>query len=177
MGIEKQTADVVLEKKHRVEIGGIEYNMPQPTLATMIMVSEYAAELPDLFDKNLSIIDWAMHNADKARTLARIVAIFVLGCNRIREGHKIPVECTEMGKKSKILWFRVGGKVKKVTKFVDEVQWIEDLIVEMMTPKELALLLYQCVSMLEVKDFFAVTASLSGVNLLKSTEAVIASGD
>lgn len=177
MKIETKTADAILERKHNIEIGNNSYKMPQPTLATMLMVSEASSELPDLFDQNLSIIDWAMKNADKARTLARILAIFILGANRINEGKKVAVERKEMSKERKFLWIKRKSKYEIRTVFVDEQEWIEDLILETMSPKELALALYHCMSLLEVKDFFQVTASLSGVNLTKRTEAVIQSGD
>lgn len=178
MNIEKKAADAVLENDIEIKIGDSAMKMPQPTLATLVMVSKYTPDLPNLMgNSNTTVIDAILSNSDKLPTIAHIAAIFILGARRIKEGYKVPVERKEMANK-KVLW--IFNRKKEVTsiEYIPELDYIKNLIIEIMTPKELAMLLLECMSFVDVKDFFGVTVSLSGANLLKSTEAVeIASGD
>lgn len=177
MSIEKKTAEAVLEREQDVRVGGRMFSMPQPTLATLIMASELIAELPDfLKEENATLIEAVMKHTDKLNVIARIAAVFVLGAARIKEGYDVPVNVAETVEK-RVLWFK-RKKVEVRTEYVKEIDYIQRLIIETMTPKELGMMLAQCMGFVELKDFFGATVSLSGVNLLKSREAgMIASGD
>ena len=81
--IESATADAVLERVKAITIGGVEYIVAPPTLATLILVSEEVSYLPNLDIREDNILEDTLRVARYYHGLADIAAILILGAQRL----------------------------------------------------------------------------------------------
>lgn len=169
MNIEKIVAKAVLQEESEITICGTTYNVGQPTLATLIKLSEYAAELPE-FDMANNVLSEVLTNAKDCKNLARMAALMILGAKRVRENHFVAAEETELSVRWswKSFGFVPTAKVKHVR--ITEVQKLAQDIEDNVSPSELLKIVTTLLTQMQVSDFFGLTASLRGTNLLKATK-------
>jgi hypothetical protein len=154
--IESLTADAVLERHTAITIGGVEYIVAPPTLATLILVSEEVSYLPNItFDKEATVAD-ALRDARFFRGLADIAAILILGAQRL------VVEEEQTYK----LWGIIPRK-RKVK--VDMKKRIAEAMMNVRM-SELSKAVATMLSMLETEHFFALATFLTNINLTKPTK-------
>ena len=154
MTTEKKVADALLQREQEITLSGKVYKVAPPSMATLILVSECLAELPDeLFtatgdDANLTIE--ALRSARYARPIGKAIATLVLGAKSIRRDSRL----------SKWLrWTRRASRLDSVAQQV----------LENYPPSELSVVFIQLVSRMEVGYFFDFTAFLQGLRVTQPT--------
>ena len=166
--IESKTARTVLNLPDRtVEIGGTTYGIAKPTLGTLIMVSGLAAELPVLDGED--IFKSAVTGARDCGVLAKIVAVLILGAKRVSEER---TETVEIQAKRGFSLFHLFGGSENATRQIHvlEVDHLAEKVAQNLSVAEIKEIIVGCVLDLGIADFFAVTTSLAGTNLLRPKE-------
>lgn len=157
---EQKVAEAILERPIvTATIDGAEYRMAPPTLATLIEVSEIVSTLPIVNArevKNEQIIYSVLRNAKDYRKIAHICAVLLIGAE--------PDNLSTDKPKRKIWRF----KRRKTS----EVETLASKILQSLSPLQAWELITKALSAMEIGDFFAITTSLSEVNLLKPTKEV-----
>lgn len=154
MTTEKKVADALLQREQEITLSGKVYKVAPPSMATLVLVSECMAELPDeLFaatgdDVNLTIE--ALRSARYARPIGKAIATLVLGAKRIRRDAFLS-RC--------IHWVR----------HTSTLDCLSQKVLESFPPSELSSVFLQLVSRMEVGDFFALTAFLQGLRVTQPT--------
>lgn len=154
MTTEKKVADALLQREQEITLSGKVYKVAPPSMATLILVSECLAELPEeLFsatgdDVNLTIE--ALRSARYARPIGKAIATLILGAKRIRRDNLLSWW---------LRWLRQASRLDSVALKV----------LESYPPSELSSVFLQLVSRMEVGDFFALTAFLQGLRVTKPT--------
>lgn len=154
--IESQTADAILQRVKAITIGGVEYIVAPPTLATLILASEEVSFLPEVKLNPATPVEDALREARNFRSLADILAILILGAKRLT----IEEEYTE----------RVWGIFRRKRKRVVD---MKSQIAEAMMHVELSELLVAVTTllkMMQTEHFFAVATFLTSINLTKETK-------
>lgn len=145
---EQKTAKTVLEEPVSIEIGGRTYRVPQPTTATLILVSANISRMPRIaMDEPSKVMTTTLHVAKDCAPLGDILAILIVGARGLRG--------------SGVLGWWKRRRIKRLAA----------RLLEEATPKELATATYQLLSRTQIADFFGLTAFLSEVNLTKETKA------
>lgn len=163
--IESKVADTILQKPFKVKIGNETYKVQPPTVGTMILVSEAIAKLPKVAESTDDIISESLRFAKDSSALGDIFAIFILGAKNVIQKQTI------IERK----WFGLF-KTKRVIE-VDKKAELAKTLLESASPKELHTALITILSKFDVADFFAVSISLTRINLTATREIeTIASG-
>lgn len=154
MTTEKKVADALLQREQEITLSGKVYKVAPPSIATLILVSECLAELPEeLFnttgdDVNLTIE--ALRSARYARPIGKAIATLILGAKRIRRDNLLS------------WWLRYVKRASRLDRVALKV-------LESYPPSELSRVFLQLVSRMEVGDFFALTAFLQGLRVTRPT--------
>lgn len=152
--IEQRVANTILQKPIDVEVGGRTFRVPQPTVATLIMVSEEIGRTPNIALDSKNPILESIAKARYYKNIGRIFATIVLGAKRIKED----AEEARAGR-------RFFGRKKRGSLF----EFIAEHIIEDYTPKALNELLGKLLEDMQIGFFFAITTSLNDINNLKPT--------
>ena len=160
--VEKKVADAVLQRDITISAGGREYVVPAPTLATLVLVSEKIADLPELDGGTLTTS--VLGNARYGRLFAEVLAIYILGAKRLQEDEK-RAHCGLLG-----AILRNSHKSEKDA--------LTDEIATFHTPGDVNSLLTQLLNATDFQDFFDVSTFLRETSLTKPTkvEKTTASG-
>ncbi len=157
--IEKKVADTLLQKSKEIIIGGANYSVAPPSTATLILVSEMIAEIPDIdVQKESDILSWSLRNAKDCCFIGDIVATLILGAKGITE----EIEVIE----SKFF----GFQKKKVIVTINHKELLSKKILQELTPKELSELAAKLFEGMEIGFFFQIITFLLEVNLTKRTK-------
>lgn len=170
--IEQQVADVILGREiASIEINGEEYKVAPPSIATLILASEIISTLPitepiakDDPEKSQKIFREVLKSAKDFKALGELAAVLILGAKGLYEETIIEVP-------TRRLFGLLRGK-KRISKTIDKRAKLAKAIMEGMTPSKLFDLLLNRINGLEIGNFFAITTSLSEVNILKPTREV-----
>lgn len=166
--IESATADAVLERIKAITIGGVEYLIAPPTLATLILVSEEVSYLPKVvFDEDNAVND-ALREARHYRGLADIAAILILGAQRLVAEEDIAVEEIVTTK-----WLGIIPRKRKVVTTRKVKVDMKKRIAEAMMNVEISELssaVATMLSMMQADHFFALATFLTSINLTKPTK-------
>lgn len=178
--IEKKVADAILQRSSdSLEIAGHVYPIAPPTPATLILVSEQIAEMPEVNLNAENLLFEVLNTARDCKPLGKIVATLILGAKRINEhrtviANKI-VPCRKFSWK-RLRWETSG--YRRVDFEVNELEYLSTLILEECTNKTLREVITKRLNKMQISDFFGLTTSLSEANLLKRTKEVeTASGE
>jgi len=164
--IEQMVASAILEKAtHTIEIDGTVYTVSDPTIATLILISEIISTLPivENTSDNKEKVYAALHYAKDYRAIGDICAILILGAKGLTEEREV-VEY------KRILGVFRRKTVRKV--IVDKKKELSALILENMRPSVIFECLIQRLKDMEIGHFFSITTSLSEANILKPTKEV-----
>lgn len=150
---EKRASETILQAPEIIEIAGKKYQAPPPTTATLIKVSELIAKFPKInTNSEQQIIEFVLANAWKCGTIGRIAATLVLG------------ETKTTREKNSLLY--------RIFNFRKDADELAEIILTRKTPREINQLITTMLSRLEIADFFALTTSLTEINILKATKEV-----
>lgn len=142
--IEKKVLETILDRPIVLTIGGKTFNAARPTVATVIEASEYMSELPAIKLSDEDVLTEVLAIAPDCRPLGKVAAALILGA--------------EPNKQSSL--FSKRRKSKKI-------DHLADFILCSLTPTEMMSVIKQLLDIKTVTDFFAVTTSLTEVNLLR----------
>lgn len=164
--IETKAANTVLQKPIEVSIGGKQYSVPAPTLATLILISESVSRLPSIDRKDP--VRSSLAYAKNAPLIAEIVAIAVLGAKNLSE----VVESTQTITK-RYLWGLIRrDKEINVRQTIDRKAELAKCILETLTPRDTYQTLLNILGTMQLGDFFGLTTFLTEINLLRQTKVV-----
>lgn len=148
--IEQSVANAILQKPIEIKIGSEMYSVPQPTIATLILVSEEIGSLPNISMNSENPILESIAKAEYYKNIGRVYATIILGAKRINETR-------QTGR-----WF-----FKRTEKMID---YLSRQIMEEYTPQQLNELLGKLLGGMQIAFFFAITTSLNDINNLKPTK-------
>ena len=165
--IEQMVASAILEKAtDTIEIDGNIYPIADPSIATLILVSEIVSTLP-IVDKNTpseNVAYSVLHHAKDFRAIGDICAILILGAKHLIEEREIIEEKPLFG-----LFKRRTIRKERI----DMQSELSRLILENLSPSKIFDIIVQRLQDMEVGYFFSITTSLSEANLLKATKEVV----
>lgn len=167
--IESRVASAILQNAESVVVNGTEYKVEQPTLATLAMLSGLVSTLPD-YDMGQSVIANVLaHAGQAAGTLARIAALLILGAARVRECRTATLETTTMHRRWSWHRMRRTDMPQVERRTVSEYDRLAHDLEQGTSPADINSIITKRLCDMQVGDFFAVTASLKGQNILAAT--------
>ena len=153
--IEAKTASTILQKPEEVIVGNTTYKVAPPSTATLILVSEAVAKMPQVNLKSENIVDESLYVAKDCRIEGEIVAIMILGAKGLTETIRV----------------RKWGLIpRKIT--IDKKESLAKQLLEDIAPRELMNLTSRLLQGMQIADFFGLTTFLIEVNLLRQTKVV-----
>lgn len=178
--IEKKVTDAILQRSSdTLEIAGNIYHIAPPTPATLILISEQIAEMPEVRIDTDNILFEVLNTARDCKALGKIAATLILGAKRIKEHRRIKVGKIvphRVFKWRKLRW--VTECYRKETVEADELEYLSELLLDELANQTLREIVTKRLNNMQISDFFGLTTSLSEANLLKRTkEVVTASGE
>lgn len=154
---EQKAAGAILQKPITVKIGTQTYDVPRPTLGTIIEVSSMIAEYKDTEynETPTDPVSETLRIAKEYEGLERIIAMIVLGAKEARKEIK--------------LFGRTIWRSKQLDKLAKKIK-------EEMTPKEITEALIAVFSTMDCAFFLITITTLHRVNHLKATNQTTQSG-
>lgn len=178
--LEQAVSDAILQKSSEtITIDGVTYPITPATVATVIMVSELAAQLPTINKGTDNVLQEVLSAAKDCKVLGRIAATLILGAKRVKEGRQKELKETDHVRQWSWRKMRhVTHEVEKV-RYVAEIDYLAEKILDEVTNDTLTKLLGARLSLMQIGSFFELTTFLGGANLLRRTREVeeTASGD
>lgn len=153
---ERHTAEVILQKKQVIEVGGVEYTVAPPSIATLILVSELVAEMPYVNADSDNVLSETLRVAKDCSLIGDILATLILGANKVMN------EKLEATRKRRNTFKRRNRDCKGRKELAAD-------LLQYKTPEEIADLTVTLLKGMQVASFFGSIAFLSGINLLKPT--------
>lgn len=154
---EQRVAETILQRPTEIVTKIGTFKVAQPTPATLMLVSEQVAQMPHIDRENPDILGVVLATArGAALPMGKIAAILILGARRVLEGRKVRPHGRN--------WLR-----RLFSRRVYEVDALALRLITECTPSEISAILMRLLASQNVGDFFGVTASLSGANVLKPT--------
>ena len=164
--IESKVADTLLQSTEKVLIGGNEYTVSPPSIATIVLASKYISELPELHLDKGSVLSEALSVAKDCEGIGRVLAVLVLGARKGREEiayiRRVPI---------KGFLGRIGIKRKVVCRRT-RIESLSGVILETMQPMEVYRICAQLLQNMQIADFFGLTTFLTEINMLRPTRKV-----
>lgn len=136
----------LLQRPITLVMGGNRYSVPQPTLGTLVLVSELAAELPKVESTDSFTYHAVLSKAKYSKVLGRIMATFILGAKRINGGNA----------------FIIRRKIKRLS----------GQILDTCRPSDIHAALLTIMKNTDAKDFFSITTFLEGASLTAPRKVV-----
>lgn len=170
---ESKVAASILNRPEEIEVGGLLYKVYPPTASTIILASEAIARMPDVMpqrkakgdteeelaiDKQRSfeeVLSESFRVAKDCRILGEIVAILMLG----EQGLEEPAY-----RKKRYFFGLICRRVK-----IDRKAELAKALLKYKENRELAELTTRLIGTSQLSDFFSLTVSLAGINILKPT--------
>ena len=178
--LEQTVSDAILQKSSEaITIDGAVYPITPATVATVIMVSELAAQLPTINKGTDNVLQEVLSAAKDCKVLGRIAATLILGAKRVKEERQKELRETDHARQWS--WRKMRHVTREVEKVrhVPEIDYLAEKILDEVTNDTLTKLLGARLSLMQIGSFFELTTFLSGANLLRRTREVeeTASGD
>lgn len=191
--IETKATNAILQAIEDVVVGDTTYRVAPPSTATLILVSEAVARMPQVNIRTENIIDESLAIAKHCAVEGEIVAIMTLGAKGLTEVvtvyDTIEKEVTKQVQKT-IYDEYLFGLIKKprivteevveiVTETIERSEEIDHKsiltkkLLEDIPPKELSTLTARLLQKMQISDFFAITTFLIEINLLRQTKEVV----
>lgn len=140
--IEKTVSEALLQEKKVVRLGGVDYEVAPPTIATLVKVSELVALLPGQTLDEDKVLAETLRIAKDCTVIAEIVAVMILGVQKPEK--RRPFQKSDLQKLSQKLFHTAS-------------------------PVQLKNAMMTLLGHLEVGDFFGLTAFLLEVGITKKT--------
>lgn len=171
--IESKVADTILQRADIVSIGGVEYQIHPPSLATLILVSELVADMPDVDKNSENVLAEVLRTAKDMKIVGRIAATLILGAKRIKENHKVVVEQEDT--KKRFSWFGIkhAPSSNPARVEVSELEHLTEVVLNNTNGSELTKIISDQLINIGVSEVFGLTTSLCEANLLRRTRGVV----
>lgn len=156
--IEKKVAQTILQMPTEIQVGQKTYKVAPPSVATIILVSRYTAEMPRLQLDDKRVIEDTLRHGKECAPLGNIIATLILGAKAIKAD--VAKRESLWGKVKR--WLGLGGK--------SLMERTASAILEDMTPREVYAAAMQLLSGMQVTDFFGLSTFLCEINLTKPTK-------
>ena len=174
--IETKVAKTILQEPEEITVGETVYKAAPPSTATLILVSEAAARMPQTKLDPERIVDEALSIAKDCRPMGEFAAILILGAKGLTDTRKV----VKTAKKTVYEPYLFGllKRPRVITEIVAEEVMIDrkaelsKALLEDLTPRELHNLVARLLSLMQVADFFGLTTFLIETNLLRQTREV-----
>lgn len=147
--IESKVADVMLERPVTVMLGGKRIACAQPSIATLILVSEEISKLPNIDSDPQKAVQTMLFSARDLKPIGRILAMLIVGAKPSFMDRLIPK--------------RRERKINKIARNV----------LMTATPREVRSATMELLGKAQLSDFFVLTTSLTEMNLTKATREVV----
>lgn len=171
--IEKKVTDAILQRASTsIEIEGKTYPIAPATPATLILVSELVADMPEISTDSENLLFETLRTAKDCIVIGDIVATLILGAKRVNEKNIVTVPYryqTMCFSWKKMRWVTV---YKTAMKEMTELAYLSNLILENCSPAVLSEVISKRLIDMGISDFFGLTTSLSAANLIKRTREV-----
>jgi len=151
--IQQKTAQTLLQQAEEVTIAGTKYQVPQPTLGTLILVSQEIAHIPMEELNREKTIGEAFQKATHGKHIARALALMILGASQPKP----------------TLWKRFKEWLHPKER---QIKRLTDKILHQMSIQEAGILFIQLLGKMQTTDFFMLITFLNEANLLKPTRKV-----
>lgn len=155
VGVERKVADVLLQRTRRVKLGNLEYEVAQPTIGTLVIVSECLCSVPEFNDEKGNYFFETLAKAKDCRPLAYAIAALILGSRHWDD--KEPVKGGIMR-----LFRRKRAELRRDV--------IARRVLDYCRPSEIGEMITGLLAGMEVADFFATTIFLGGVHMTRPTK-------
>ncbi len=146
--LEKQVADTILQTNFEVDVGGVTFRVAPPTPATIIRLSDYSTNLPEILTENY--LQETLKHGRNSKVLLDMVALLVCGA--------IPP----------VRIYSISSIIQNI-KYNRRFRKVRRLAMYKGTPRELLVLITKLLGRTEITDFFMLIVSLKSVNILKRT--------
>ncbi|MEG1289748.1 MAG: hypothetical protein RSE25_05910 [Bacteroidales bacterium] len=167
--IESRVAKTVLQQSEEITIAGEVMEVAPPSSATLILVSEEAAKLPNVKLDSENIAGEVLYVAKDCRALGDIVAILILGAKNLVERKKV-IKTTA---KRRLFGLLKETHEEEIEITINHKAELSKKLLEDITPRELHNLTVRLLKALQIADFFGLTTSLIEVNLIRQTREVV----
>lgn len=151
--IQQKTAQTLLQQAEEVTIAGTKYQVPQPTLGTLILVSQEIAHIPMEELNREKTVGEAFQKAPYGKHIARALALMILGAS-----HPKPT-----------LWQWLKEWLNPKER---QIKRLTNKILYQMNVQEVGILFIQLLGKMQTTDFFMLITFLKEANLLKPTRKV-----
>lgn len=174
--IETKVARTILQEPEKITVGDTVYQVAPPSTATLILVSEAAARMPQEKLDPERIVDEVLSIAKDCRPIGEFAAILILGAKGLTETRKA-VKTVEKTVYEPIL-FGLLKRPRVITETVEEEVMIDrkaelsKALLEDLSPRELHNLTARLLQRMQIADFFGLTTFLIETNLLRQTREV-----
>lgn len=140
----RKAAETIIDAPVKIQLGHDTIEMHRPTLRTLIAVSAAINKMPAIDIQEGKEIQSVIHYAQYCECIADIFALLILGARRhTNYSHRL--------------------RLRRMRR----------RILDRYTPRQLESALGRLFSEMELADFFALTTSLSSINLTKATAEVV----
>lgn len=161
--LEKKVTDAILQRSSdSLEIAGNVYPITPPTPATLILISEQIAEMPEVRIDTDNLLFEVLNKAKDCKVIGKIAATLILGAKRINEHRTVLVD--KVVPKRVFRWNKLRWETEYLHKKqveADELEHLSALILEECTNKTLREVVSKRLSNMQISDFFGLTTSLS----------------
>lgn len=174
--IETKVARTILQEPEEITVGDTVHQVAPPSTATLILMSEAAARMPqDKLDPE-RIVDETLAIAKHCRPIGEFAAILILGAKGLIETRKVvkTVEKTVyepclfgLLKRPRVIIETVEEEV-----VIDRKAELSKALLEDLSPRELHNLTARLLQRMQIADFFGLTTFLIETNLLRQTREV-----
>ena len=156
MTTERLICDTILQNPHKITVNGREYKVAPPTSATLIEVSKYIAQIPEIKIKikdDRDVLTQVLASAKDCECFGDIAAILMLGKKNL---------VTER----KYLWGFVKREQNNQKKLANE-------LLNILSAEELMGIIHEILETLRVGFFFSISTFLNEINQLKGTKTTV----
>ena len=158
--IEQKTAETILQKPFEVQAGGKTYAVARPTFGTLIELSPYVKQLPNVTDvKKEDLVPYILSIAEKyGKIIAKMAALLIIGGQNIVY-HKVK------RLKSRFLCFKRYENV-----MVSNVDELADELIRNASSEEMNRIINLAMGYQDIGFFLSTIISLSAANVLEATQ-------
>lgn len=170
--LEKQVSDAILQNaSETLTIDGRVFAITPPTPATLIMISAFISEIPVAVNRETkNVLNEVLSTAKDLSIIGKVIATLILGAKRIKEKRTIVRQRTEYYEHWSWRKLRRVTEEMVVGEEVLELDWLAEKLLDEVTTQTLLKVTARRIGLMQIADFFELTASLSEANLTRRTK-------
>lgn len=161
--IESKTSRAILEQPvSTIDIGGKRYSVNPPTIGTLIMASEIISTMPMMIKHDgdpseEDVLNESLMIAKDYKRIGELMAVLILGAKEAGRSNRM------VERINRLIWFIPFVRFKSKT------ERLSKRILDNVGPRRGMDLIVSILSCMEITSFFALTTSLSGINMTRPT--------